>query len=231
MNREIVSIGLSAVKNDELKSRVSVVELSISPCKDVSEATRLLERRSCCLIVLDASLMDISSAETAIRVLREITFAPILVLSPRPAAAFSLEVGADVCMPPETGMDILKSQAMALIRRNEIYNHYDPDKADSIVFHRGDLVIDLRRYSVTQGGVPIHLQRREFRLLALFARNPGIVLTTERISEAVWMDEDTDSHNVTVAIAELRHKLNDDKSNPTYIETVHGIGYRFLPSK
>ena len=43
MNREIVSIGLSDVKNDELKSRVSVVELSISPCKDVSEATRLLE--------------------------------------------------------------------------------------------------------------------------------------------------------------------------------------------
>ena len=45
------------------------------------------------------------------------------------------------------------------------------------------------------------------------------------------MDEDTDSHNVTVAVAELRRKLNDDKSNPTYIETVHGIGYRFLPSK
>ena len=201
MNREIVSIGLSDVKNDELKSRVSVVELSISPCKDVSEATRLLERRSCCLIILDASLMDATSAEAIIRVLREITFAPILVLSPRPAAASSLEVGAD------------------------------PDKADSIVFHRGDLVIDLRRYSVTQGGVAVHLQRREFRLLALFARNPGIVLTTERISEAVWMDEDTDSHNVTVAVAELRRKLNDDKSNPTYIETLHGIGYRFLPSK
>ena len=79
MNREIVSIGLSDVKNDELKSRVSVVELSISPCKDVSEATRLLERKSCCLIILDASSMDAISAEAIIRVLREITFAPILV--------------------------------------------------------------------------------------------------------------------------------------------------------
>lgn len=231
MNREIICVGLSDVKNAELTSRVSVVGLSISPCKDISEATRLLERKCCCLIILNASSMDAGSAETAIRVLREITFAPILVLSPRPAAASSLEVGADVCMPPETGMDLLKSQAMALIRRNEIYNHYDPDHPDSIVFHRGDLIIDLRRYSVTQGGVSIHLQRREFRLLALFARNPGIVLTTERISEAVWMDEDTDSHNVTVAVAELRRKLNDDKSNPSYIETVHGIGYRFLPSK
>ena len=231
MNREIVSIGLSDDKNAALRSRVAVVQLSVISCQDVNEAAILLERKSCCLFILDASSIETASAEDAIRLLREITFAPILVLSPRPAAASSLEVGADVCMPPATGMDILKSQAMALIRRNEIYNHYDPDKADSIVFHRGDLVIDLRRYSVTQGGAAIHLQRREFRLLALFARNPGIVLTTERISEAVWMDEDADSHNVTVAVAELRRKLNDDKSNPTYIETVHGIGYRFLPSK
>lgn len=231
MNREIISIGLSEAKTGELTSRMSVVELSISPCKDISEAARLLERKSCCLIILDASTMEAATAEAAIRVLRNITFAPILVLSPRQAAAFSLEVGADVCMPPETGMDILKSQAMAIIRRNEIYNHYDPDNADSIVFHRGDLVIDLRRYCVTQDGVEIHLQRREFRLLALFARNPGIVLTTERISEAVWMDEGSDGHNVTVAVAELRRKLNDDKNNPTYIETVYGIGYRFLPTK
>ena len=129
--------------------------------------------------------MDATSAEAIIHVMREITSTPIPVLSSRQAAASSLEVGADVCMPPETGMDILKSQAMALIRRNEIYNHYDPDKADSIVFHRGDLIIDLRRYYVTQSGVEIHLQRREFRLFALFARNPGIVLITERISEAV----------------------------------------------
>lgn len=231
MNREIISVGLSDDRNAALNSRFSVVQLSILPCKNFDRAAKLLERESCCLIILDASTMEATTAEAAIRELRNTTFAPILVLSPRQAAASSLEVGADVCMPPETGIDILKSQAMALIRRNEIYNHYDPDNADSIVFHRGDLVIDLRRYCVTQDGVEIHLQRREFRLLALFARNPGIVLTTERISEAVWMDEENDSHNVTVAVAELRRILKDDKNNPTYIETVHGIGYRFLPCK
>ena len=145
MNREIISIGLPDDKTAALKSRVAVVQLSVLSCQDAKEAAKLLERKSCCLIVLDTSPMDAASAEIAIRVLREITFALILVLSPRQSAAASLEVGADVCMPPDTGMDILKSQVMALIRRNEIYNHYDPDHPDSIVFHRGDLGIDLRR--------------------------------------------------------------------------------------
>ena len=90
MNREIISVGLSDDRNAALNSRFSVVQLSILPCKDFDRAAKLLERESCCLIILDASTMEATTAEAAIRELRNITFAPILVLSPRQAAASSL---------------------------------------------------------------------------------------------------------------------------------------------
>ena len=179
---------------------------------------------------MDTSRLSSGDTQAAVRALREVTYIPILLLSSAKAAAAALEVGADVCIPPSAEPQALFSQAMALIRRYAFYNSHSPDSKASII-RRGDLEIDLRRYRVTLAGEELHLQRREFRLLAYFARRPGVVLTYDQISAAVWMNESTDGHNINSAVAVLRRELNDNSSTPSYIETIHGVGYRFLPSK
>ena len=112
-----------------------------------------------------------------------------------------------------------------------LYNHYDISQPDASVLHRGELVIDPIRHRLTLAGNEVHLRRREFRLLLYFAENPGIVLTPEKICETVWMTESHYNRDVSAVIAELRKKLKDDPKHPVYIETVHGVGYRFLPHK
>ena len=120
------------------------------------------------------------------------------------------------------------SQARALIRRFTVYNHFDAFYPDAAVLFRGDLMIDSMRHRVTQSGKELRLLPKEFRLLAYFARNPDIVLTAEQITHAVWLSEVDTGRDVTKVISDLRNKLGDNLENHRYIETVHGVGYRFL---
>lgn len=118
---------------------------------------------------------------------------------------------------------------MAMLRRYTLYNLYDELKPDDAVLYRGALKIDPIRHRVTLDSKEIYLQPREFRLLLHFARNPGIVVTPDRICETIWQNSYDRNRDVTAVIAELRRKLGDAKDHPTYIATVHGFGYRFLP--
>ena len=118
---------------------------------------------------------------------------------------------------------------MALLRRYIIYDRYDAFDPEASTLYRGDLIIDSKRHRVMKENTQIYLRPREFRLLAYFARNPGIVLTQDQIREAVWLDEADEARDITPVITYLRKKLDDDKERPKYIETVRGVGYRFLP--
>ena len=228
MDTKILTVGLSNEYAHRFGSCCAIVQLSLTLCNTVEQAISFINKQPCCLIILNAASWSSDDTQDAVKRLRVLTFAPLLILSTGEAVAPTLEVGADVCIPPDVDNDVLFSQAMALIRRNQIYNRNSTSETEGIVFHRGDLVVDLRHYRVTLAGEEIHLRRRDFRLLALFVRNPGIVLTPQEISEAVWMNEINYSHNVTAAVAELRRRLDDDSNAPRYIETVHGVGYRFL---
>ena len=230
MNRSVFAIGLNENTNHALQSSCAVLNLSLISCATISDALPILEKIPFCLVMLWAATWTSEDVQEAVRTLRELTFIPILVISTLDSIAPSLEIGADVCVLATIPFHILFSQMLALIRRNEMYNtkSQDGNNSTGVIFTHRDLKLDLRRHRVTLAGEEIRLQRREFRLLTLFIQNPGIVLTPDQISEAVWMSEDNYPHNVTVAIAGLRQKLKDNKSNPTYIETVHGIGYRFL---
>ena len=129
-----------------------------------------------------------------------------------------------------TDMDVVP-ETLALLRRYTLYNRYDISQPDASVLHRGELVIDPIRHRLTLAGHEVRLRRREFRLLLYFAKKPGIVLTPEKICETVWMTESHYNRDVSAVIAELRKKLRDNSKHPVYIETVHGVGYRFLPHK
>ena len=74
---------------------------------------------------------------------------------------------------------------------------------------------------------PVPLTPREFTLLATLASQPGRVFTRAQLLEQVWGNEYYDEHVIDVHIANLRHKLGDDPADPTVVETVRGVGYRF----
>lgn len=229
MNRNIITIGLSAEMNNYFASSFAIEQHFIIICGKLTEARRRLGNESMCLIVYNAPIPSPREAREAVNSLRQLSYAPIMVLTADEVEESVLENGADCCLPLNSSPVRVLAYAKALVRRYTLYNHYDIAEPDISVLYRGELIIDPLRHRVTLAGEEITLQRREFRLLLYFARNPGIVLTADNISAEVWMSEDNYTHNVTVAIAELRRKLKGDKSNPTYIQTVHGVGYRFLP--
>jgi len=132
-----------------------------------------------------------------------------------------LEIGADDYITKPFSVRMLVARVRALLRRT----HGDV-KAPSIV-RVGGLEIDSEKYSVTFDGAPIKLTPNEFKLLQLLANRPGQTLTREQLLDdlhgaASSIDRSVDSH-----IKNLRKKL-ETASGEALIETVYGIGYRFI---
>lgn len=97
----------------------------------------------------------------------------------------------------------------------------------SILSFRG-LEIRQHQRKVFQDGQEVNLTRLEYSTLVFLASNPGIVLTSEQIFEAVWnMDSDSCHSSVVNVIYNLRKKIEPDSKNQTYIKTVLGVGYKF----
>ena len=91
-----------------------------------------------------------------------------------------------------------------------------------------DFSIDLDRRLVEKGGADVNLTATEFEILRLLAQNPGIVFSKEQIYDAVWQEPyDGDYNNVISHVHNIREKIEDIPSQPLYIQTVWGSGYRF----
>ena len=92
----------------------------------------------------------------------------------------------------------------------------------------GSIVIDPDRAHVERNGAEIVLSALEYRLLLLFAQNPGKLITREAIRDALWDDAGAyiEENTLSVYIKRLRNKIEDDPSAPRLIETVRGLGYR-----
>ena len=93
----------------------------------------------------------------------------------------------------------------------------------------GPLTIDAADHSATLDSHPLHLTRREFDLLWMLASHRGRLVTQEMILKSIWGPAHVDdSQYLRVYIRQLRQKLGDDATNPRFIVTEPGIGYRFL---
>ena len=229
MRKQIVAINFPKETIERFRNYFLLDQLELFSCRNLSDATTLLLRGSFCLIMLDALALTVDETQEAVQRLRNITYIPLLVLTSPDAAASTLEVGADVWMPQGVEIHAMFSQAMALIRRYTVFNHFNTFYPDAAVLYRGNLMIDSIRHRVTVSGQEITLLPREFRLLAYFARNPGLVLTQEQLGHAIWLSEHDYNRDVKKVVSDLRRKLSDISQPPKYIETVHSVGYRFLP--
>ena len=179
------------------------------------------------LIVLDLGLPDGNGVDF-IRDLRAWSDVPILVLSARSNEKDkiqALDVGADDYLTKPFGVGELRARARALLRRQS-----RSSEGATPIIEFGDVTVDLSRRVVSRRGEPVHLTPIEYRLLCTLLANTGKVMTQRHLLREVWGPSSVESnHYLRVYVGHLRQKLEDDATQPKYLLTETGVGYRFQP--
>ncbi|MFO7628743.1 MAG: response regulator transcription factor [Prochlorococcaceae cyanobacterium] len=196
-------------------------------------AWELLQRERFDLLVLDLMLPGITGLDLC-RQLRQNSPTPlILVVSARDSETdrvLGLEVGADDYLVKPFGMRELVARCRALLRRQ-----HSQEQARAQAEAQQLQVLQHRELSLIPGecralkaGQELRLSPKEFRLLELFMQHPRRVWSRDQLIEQVWgIDYIGDTKTVDVHIRWLREKIEADPSNPEYLVTVRGFGYRF----
>jgi len=191
------------------------------------DALALFDQMAPDLVVLDLMLPDITGEEVC-RMIRRKSRVPIIMLTAKVAEADLLKgfnLGADDYVTKPFSPRQLLARIQAILRRvsDEAYT-----LADQLSFKNGDLVIDSLRHEVRKGGEPVSLTPIEFKILASLGKYPTKVFTREElISLALEDDYQGNDRVIDSHIKNIRQKIEDDTRDPQYIQTVHGVGYKF----
>jgi DNA-binding response OmpR family regulator len=179
------------------------------------------------LVVLDIMLPKLDGIEVCRR-LRGRSQVPIIMLTAKDDEVdkvLGLEMGADDYITKPFSVREFRSRVKAALRRAEMLSGRPQSIAPIVA---GELAIDFERRTVTARSEAVRLTYVEFEILATLAGSPGKVLTRETLLEQVWGDSAyRDPRTIDVHIRHLREKLERDPSDPEYLFTVRGVGYRF----
>lgn len=183
------------------------------------------------LVVLDLMLPDIDGHEVCKRI-NEKWIIPIIMLTAKGETVdkvIGLELGADDYLTKPFDNRELLARIKALLRRVDKLTK-DGEEKDIIDYL--DLKIDFLNKTVTKKGWNVHLTPREFQLLEVLSRNAKRVYSRDELMEKAWgYDYSGDSRAVDIYITRLRKKIEDDPTNPKYINTIYGFGYQFGNNK
>ncbi len=179
------------------------------------------EAPTCNLVILDLMLPGMTGWDVAELLLHDYSELPVLLLTAcktEDERVYGLELGADdYVVKPFSPREVV-ARVKGLLRRVGLHDN----------LRYGDLLIHPATREVFCGSKAVQLTKLEFNLLLVLAQHPGMVWRRERLLERVWgSDFPGITRVVDVRIAALRKKLGDESGDCDYIETVHGIGYRF----
>ncbi|MBO6793334.1 MAG: response regulator transcription factor [Balneolaceae bacterium] len=182
------------------------------------------------LLILDVMLPGLDGFEICKKIRAVDSKTPILMLTAKAEEIdkiMGLEFGADDYLTKPFSIRELTARVKALLRRSQLQRDDSPDINEAITF--GELNIFPQKRSIELKGESFDLTSKEFDLLMLFASNPGRAYSRQELLDVVWGYQYSGySHTVNSHINRLRSKIEDDPSNPTYIKTVWGVGYRFV---
>ena len=178
------------------------------------------------VVLLDLGLPGMDGFE-ALSALRPATRAAIIVVSVMPGEkdkVRALDAGADDYVVKPFGTEELVARIRAVLRRQADVSAGEP------VVRSGDLEIDIGRRTVTVKGRPVRLTPTEYELLRYLALHAGKPVTHTTLLRQVWGEYAVgDKYNTRYVVAQIRKKLGDDPSNPRYIVSEPGVGYRLEP--
>ncbi len=202
----------------------------VIPARDGAEAIDLAANAHPDLILLDLGMPKVEGVDV-IRAVRAWSKVPILVLSGRTDSAEkvdALDAGADDYVTKPFAMDELLARIRARARA------ISGDEADAAAVSIGDLTVDLVAKTIRRTGrggeASVRLTPTEWRLLELFLKHPGKLLTRQMLLGEVWGPyHANDAGYLRLYVAQLRRKLEPVPSEPRYFLTEPGMGYRFDP--
>ncbi len=227
MENKILLIEDDAAISEMVKGYLSKEGFSVSVAMDGAEGIVCFYKESFDLVLLDIMMPKLDGMEV-MRQIRGKSQVPILIMSAKGSdvdKAIGLGLGADDYIAKPFSLIEISARIKAAIRRSTKYSAEGKRKTNVISLHQ--LTIDLDNFSVQKNGQSIQLTSKEFDILRLFVTNPSRVFTKNQIFSFVWNGEYMGDENViSVHMRRLREKIEDDPSNPCYIKTLWGIGYK-----
>ncbi len=184
------------------------------------------------LIILDLMLPKLDGFDVCRRIREEKKTIPILILTSKSEEfdkVLGLELGADDYITKPFSIRELMARVKAILRRVDAVKEEASAEEKPKEIEFDDLVINMEKRKVTLNEEVVELTAKEFDLLVLFASHPGRAYSRQELLDIVWGYQfDGYDHTVNSHINRLRSKIEDDPSEPKYIKTVWGVGYRFV---
>lgn len=182
------------------------------------------------LIILDLMLPGMNGIDICKEFRAENSSTPLLMLTAKSEEfdkVLGLELGADDYLTKPFSIRELVARVKALIRRTQKPAEQSAGPTDELI-SIGSLNIEPAKHKATLDDKSLNLTAKEFDLLTLFARNPGRAFTRQELLNEVWGYQFNGyEHTVNTHINRLRAKIEPDPSEPKYLKTVWGVGYRF----
>lgn len=177
------------------------------------------------LLILDLGLPDMDGI-AIIKYLRQFSTIPILVLSARSleqSKINALDAGADDYLTKPFGIGELNSRLQALMRR------ISQTSVNQDVFETGELKVDLSKRQVFVSQKEIKITPTEYHILFILIQHAGLVVTYKHLLKNVWGMQHLDNqHYLRIYMRRLRHKIEKNPTQPRYLLTETGVGYRLL---
>jgi len=199
--------------------------------RDGAEALKRFDEVHPDLVLLDVMLPVLNGVDVC-REIRKTSQVPIIMVTAKSEeidAVVGLEVGADDYVTKPYRFRELVARMRAALRRVS-YDDGSPPPAEGVLAV-GDVALDPDRHEVTIRGETVAMPLKEFELLTLLLENAGRVLTRDTLISRVWgYDYVGDTKTMDVHIKRLRRKVEQDPSDPQYIVTIRGLGYKYQDS-
>ena len=232
MNKNVLIIEDDEEIIELLKIHLHDLHCQVDFRSDGLEGFTTAQSNSYDLIILDIMLPSIDGLEVCRRLRAEKILTPILMLTAKAEEidkVLGLETGADDYLTKPFSVREFIARVKAIFRRAEIHQYQANNTDGEEVLKHEELEIDIAKRKVMIRNERIDLTPKEFDLLALLAKSPGKSYSRQRLLQIVWGYEfEGYEHTVNSHINRLRSKIETDLSQPKFILTTWGVGYRFM---
>lgn len=203
--------------------RSAGMEVCTAPCGQA--VLELVRQRHVDLILLETGLPGMDGFQIVEALRSRGIRLPVVLMGDQMAdhdALYGLDIGADDCISVPMNPAVLAAKAKALIRRSR------GGLSEQTVMTAGPFRYDTATLRFYKNGVEIPLSARENAIMKLFLHNVNRIFPKDLLYELIWGETLVDENAIMVYISRLRRKIEETPARPQYIQTVRGLGYRFV---